>query len=131
MKFRILLLILCLGLVLTGCKSTQSKSQDSPTSPDNTVAGSPTLPAPGVRVTPAPDVEIAVKAYMDAWQNEDYPTMYAMLTNISRDAINSEDFTARYKNLANEMSLTNVSYQILSTLVNPKNAQVAYKITLS
>ena len=131
MKFRILLLILGLGLVLTGCKSTQSKSQDSPTSPDNTVAGSPTLPAPGVRVTPAPDVEIAVKAYMDAWQNEDYPTMYAMLTNISRDAINSEDFTARYKNLANEMSLTNVSYQILSTLVNPKNAQVAYKITLS
>lgn len=132
MNPRFLFLILCVCLLITGCgKSSNSNPQGDTSSTVEMAVGTATLPAPGVRVTPAPDVENAVKAYMDAWQKEDYASMYGMLTNISKDAISLEDFTARYTNLANEMSLNKVSYQILSTLVNPKNAQVAYKIVLS
>lgn len=130
MKFRFLLLILGIGLCLSGCRSG-GDSQAAAHTTQVAADASPTLPAPGIRVTPAPDVEAAVKAYMDAWQKEDYPTMYGMLTNISKDALSEEDFTTRYKNLSNEMSLSNISYEILSALVNPKNAQVAYKITLT
>jgi len=134
MKYRLLIATLCVSFLLAGCKATPKPQEESVlplTSQTPLATGSPTLPAPGVRVTPAPDAEAAVRAYMSAWQTHDYATMYAMLTKISQDAISQEDFTSRYTNLANELSLKDVSFEILSTLINPRNAQVAYKITLT
>jgi len=89
------------------------------------------LPTPNVRITAVPDVEAAVRAYLNAWRNDDYETMYAMLTQVSRDALSYDTFYGRYVNIANELSLENINYEILSSLVNPRSAQVAYNLHLS
>jgi penicillin-binding protein 2 len=57
--------------------------------------------------------------------------MYAMLTQVSRDALSYDTFYGRYVNIANELSLENINYEILSSLVNPRSAQVAYNLQLS
>ncbi len=116
-------------ILLVGCKTNKQKEEPKPGN-TNIPQVTPSLPAPGVGITPAPDVEAALKAYMDAWQNDDYKSMYSMLTKISRDAISYEDFSNKYINIANEASLSKVSYEILSTLINPRNAQIAYKVKL-
>jgi penicillin-binding protein 2 len=81
-------------------------------------------------VTPAPNVEAAVSAYLDAWRQFNYPAMYSMLTELSQDAISLEDFTARYEHVYREANLFQIDYEILSTLTNPNTAQASYRITL-
>jgi hypothetical protein len=52
-------------------------SVDAPTNdPEQEATGTATMPNPQVFITPAPDVDDAVSAYMDAWVIEDYDAMY-------------------------------------------------------
>ena len=89
------------------------------------------LPTVAPQVTPVPDVESAVRAYLDAWKADDYDTMYGMLTSVSKDAITLEDFSERYHSVASEVALSGVEYEILSSLVrNPQSAQTSFRITL-
>lgn len=88
-----------------------------------------TLPPPAVTIQPAPDVQAAIRAFLDAWENEDYPTMYASLSKVSRDSISQEDFTQRYIEAMNTMSLAELDYEILSALTSPYTAQVAFRVT--
>jgi penicillin-binding protein 2 len=90
---------------------------------------SPTPSSPLVGITPAPSTEAAASAFLDSWQNDDYPAMYAMLTRASREAISEEDFVTRYADIAATMSLQTLSYEILSTLTNPSTAQTAFRVT--
>ncbi len=112
-------------LLLSACSPAKSTPLPSPT----TVL-TPTLAAPGVHVTPAPDVTAAVQAYLDAWKAEDYSAMYAMLTQLSKDAITEEEFTARYQQVAVEAALSGVDTEILQALTQPRHAQAAYRVTL-
>ena len=91
-----------------------------------------TLPGPAVRVTPAPDVETMVDQFMGAWQVEDYPSMYAMLTDDTRNSITEEDFTAKYRNTAVALTLTltdGIEYDLLSTTINPNTADALLNVT--
>jgi hypothetical protein len=46
--------------------------------------------------------------------------MYNMLTAVSKDAVNLEDFEKHYRGVATEMALSGLDYEILSSLVmNP------------
>ena len=122
-----LMLLLILTLVLAACGPAATPTpQVSPTP-----SPSPTLPAPGVRTTPAPDAEAAVRGYLEAWQRGEYEAMYSMLTAVSRDAITQEDFVKRYTNAANETALQSLEFEILSALTSPRNAQVAYRTTMN
>ncbi len=123
---RFLLLLTAAALLLGACGGSPAAPTPSPT-----VALTPTLAAPGVHVTAAPDVSAAVQAYLDYWKAEDYPAMYAMLTQLSRDAITEEDFTARYRQVAVEAALSGVDAEILQVLTQPRYAQAAYRVTLS
>ncbi|MBK7454506.1 MAG: hypothetical protein IPJ46_12530 [Anaerolineales bacterium] len=96
---------------------------------NNLFATSTPLPTAQVRITPAPDAQAAVTKYLEAMQKDDYTGMYDMLTRSSRDAITLEDFSKRYKNALNEMSTASLEFSILSSLLSPTNAQVAYRIT--
>ena len=94
--------------------------------------GTPTLPSPQVRITPAPDVEGLVDQYMEAWQSEDYPRMYSMLSDDARGQISEEDFTAKYMNTAVALTLTltdGIDYEILSTTINPDSAEAQVRVT--
>jgi penicillin-binding protein 2 len=73
--------------------------------------------------------KVAVR-YLDAWTRDDYTTMYPLLTSLSRDAIEAEEFSRHYQSVAVEAALSGISYEILSVLVNPDTAQVQFRTTL-
>lgn len=124
-----LLLAVLLMLSLAGCNGEPEATATPAVT--LTPSPSPTLPQPGVRTTPAPDAEVAARAYLEAWQADDYEGMYAMLTGVSKDAITLEDFTKRYRDVANQAALDQVDFEILSSLISPRSAQVAFKVTLN
>ncbi|MFZ2095033.1 MAG: penicillin-binding transpeptidase domain-containing protein [Anaerolineales bacterium] len=124
-KIRLLMMII-MALILMGC------SQSALTTPTSTVIAEPTstLPGPQVKTTDVPDPRLTAQAYLAHWKAEEYPAMYAMLTEVSQDAINEADFTARYQSVANEAALSSWDYEILSSLKNPESGQVGYKVIL-
>jgi penicillin-binding protein 2 len=56
--------------------------------------------------------------------------MYDLLTRVSRDALSLEDFTKRYRDVANEAALSSWDYEIISSLKNPESGQVGYRVIL-
>jgi hypothetical protein len=125
MNKRTLLLRVILLLFLWGCSRPRQTETPTPT-----FQASPTLPGPGVNTTQAPSSEAAARAFLDAWEAEDYSAMYAMLTSLSREAISEENFTAYYRNLAAEAALNGIETKILSSLTQTRTAQVSYRVTL-
>ncbi|HEX9616770.1 MAG TPA: NTF2-like N-terminal transpeptidase domain-containing protein, partial [Anaerolineales bacterium] len=123
MKIRSRTILPLFILVLAGCRSPSPTIQPSPDAP-------PALSTPVVLTTQAPDPEPAARAYLTAWKNEDYAQMYALLTEVSQDALTEEEFSARYRNLAAEAALSSVDTQILSALTQTRTAQVSYRVTL-
>lgn len=93
----------------------------------------PTRVLPTVEATTiqAPDPNLAAQAYLSAWTAEDYPAMYALLSAISREAISEADFTARYREVAAAAALSSWDTELLAWLVNPRSAQVSYRVTLN
>ena len=84
------------------------------------------LPTAQTTVIHTPGAEPAVRTYLDALLKEDYASMYAILTKSSQEALSQEAFTARYTDALNTMSISKMEYNILSSLTNPQNAQVAF-----
>ena len=125
MKIRLLFLVL-LAFILIGCSQSTSTPQVSTV----TTYPTPSLPGPQVETTNVPDPRDVAQAYLDHWKVEEYPAMYSLLTKLSQDAISEEDFTARYKGVANEAALSSWDYEILSSLKNPESGQVGYKVIL-
>ena len=126
MKTRYWVLIFLL-VVLAACNSSPQQTLTPTLEPTPTA----TLGPPGVSTTSVPDARLAAQSYLDAWKAEDYETMYAMLTSISKDAINFEDFEQNYRSIASEAALSAIDYEILSSLVlNPNSAQVSYQVLL-
>lgn len=124
MKMRLWSILLLL-FVLTGCQGAPSTEENTPLP-----LASPTLPEPGVDSFQAPDVEAAARAYLDAWEAEDYPAMYRMLTALSKDAIDEEQFTARYRETAAESAMSEIETHVLSSLTQSRSAQVSYRVIL-
>jgi penicillin-binding protein 2 len=122
---RILILLFSL-LILAGCAAPAEPTATLTSAPEPTA----TLAEARVQTTRVPDAQLAAKTYLDSWLAEDYESMYAMLTQLSRDAITLEDFTARYTHVVNEAALSNWEYTVLSSLVNPRNAQVGYRVIM-
>ena len=87
------------------------------------------LPQPPVTIISAPDVDTALKAYLEALKADDYNTMYALISKVSQDAISLEDFAKRNRDALNEMSAGSIEYEVLSSLVGPYSSEVAYRIT--
>lgn len=109
--------------------SACSSGGGGPISIFNTSTPTPSLPTPLVHITPAPDAQAAVTNFLQALQNDDYETMYAMLAQPSRDMITLEDFSKRWSSTLNEMSASNIEFVINSSQVTPSSAEVGYSIT--
>ena len=128
MKTRILILLF-LALVLAGCRA--AAPQATATLPPDVSTATPVPPTETPSPTPLPNVEDAVRSYLDAWREDDYDTMYAMLTPLSQDGISREDFSQRHRDVLAEAAIQEIDYQILSSLVEENtSAQVSYQITL-
>ena len=119
-----LFVIVLISIGLAGC---------SPILP-GTAASSPvaTTGAPLFQPTVDPaDVKAVAQIYLDAWKSDDYPTMYPLLTTLSRDAISAEEFSDHYRGVAIEAALSGIEYEILSVLAGPEQSQVRYRVTLN
>ncbi len=113
--------LLAVLLILTSCTFGSGTILD----PEATA----TLPNPPVTIESAPDARAAMTLFLEAYKVENYATMYGILSELSQDAISQEDFTTRYKETLNAISLTEIETEILSSLMNPYSAQVAFRIT--
>ena len=80
------------------------------------------------------DVDAAAQAqrvaaqYLDAWQVEDYAAMYGLLTVLSQDAFSLESFSETYLDVAVELTLEGISFQVLSAIAEKHHAEVAYRV---
>ncbi|MCJ7520370.1 MAG: hypothetical protein MUO42_11960, partial [Anaerolineaceae bacterium] len=63
------------------------------------------LPTPQIKVSSAPKVDDAARAFLGAWESKNYDAMYQLLSNASRQAISVEDFSTFYKDTAVNMNL--------------------------
>src|SRR5437016_11175217 len=74
--------------------------------------------APGpLSATPTlttPDPRGVAGIFLQAWEKNDYAGMYSLLSPLSRDAIGSGDFQARYAGLAKTLSLKSLGTKIVS-----------------
>jgi len=87
------------------------------------------LPPPPVTIESAPSTDAAMAAYLDAFKADNYNAMYGLISKVSQDAITLEDFARRNRDALNEMSAGSFDYEVLSSLVNPYAAEVAYRVT--
>jgi len=118
-----IILILILFTLITGC----SKSTPESTLP---AGGTPTpdLAPPEVQTTQAPDVEEAAIDFLESWKLNEYQAMYSMLSPSSQESISEEDFSQIYHEVAVELAMDSMDYSILSSFVDPSQAQVAVTI---
>lgn len=87
------------------------------------------LPPPAVTVVSTTDPAISLRAYLEAFKAEDYNTMYSLVSRVTQDTVTLEDFALRNRNALNEMSARSFDYEVLSSLVNPYSAEIAYRVT--
>ncbi|MGB2954329.1 MAG: NTF2-like N-terminal transpeptidase domain-containing protein, partial [Anaerolineales bacterium] len=120
MKRNLSLFLLLIFLV--GC----NKSNPEGTQTENTPT--PGLATPVVQTTQAPDVETAAMDYMNSWKENDFLSMYSQLSPESQLQISEEDFSQLYGDLAVELALETLEYSILSSFIDPTQAQVAVNV---
>src|SRR5215211_6483875 len=121
MKFLRWLNILLIGAFLSACSGTGINIPGAPTETS--------LPPPPVTIVPVPSVDVALRAYLDAFKADDYNTMHSLLSKVSQDANPLENFALRNRDSLNVMSAGSFNYEVLSSLVNPYSAEVAYRVT--
>ena len=119
-----LLNLLLMLVFLTGCGSGGGGGGGIGSSTSTS-----TLPTAQVSVTHVPSADGALRTFLDAMLAEDYPTMYSMISQASREAISQDDFAKRYTDDMNAMSTETIEYNILSMLTDPQNSQVSFHIT--
>jgi len=87
------------------------------------------LPPPIVTVVSAGDPLSTLNTYMEAYKADDYDTMFGMLSRVTQDSISLDDFANTNRDSLNEMSAGSFEYEVMSSLVNPYSAEVAYRVT--
>jgi penicillin-binding protein 2 len=102
---------------------------DTPVGPNTPQATSDGLPTAPVTIEPAPDAKAIVTSYLQALLEDDFETMYNLLTQESRAAITLEDFSKRWNDSLNEMSAKEIEFTVNSSLLSPFKAEVGYSIT--
>ncbi len=125
-----------LALTASGCRPVDGGQTGLPTQPETTTQ--PSLPAPGVFITviptltPRPSPDVTANAYLSAWQQDAYETMYNLLTSESQAAITLEDFTKRYLEVAANAAVDvgKVDYTINQVSDTAEGTRVDYQITL-
>src|SRR5687767_15354070 len=121
MKFLRWINILLIPAFLSACGGAGINVPDFPTETP--------LPQPIVTLNSVPSVDTALTAYLDAFKADDYNTMHSLLTKVSQDANPLENFAVRNRDALNVMSAGSFDYEVLSSLVNPYSAEVAYRVT--
>jgi cell division protein FtsI/penicillin-binding protein 2 len=89
---------------------------------------SPTLPPPQVGITPAPSAQAAMTNFLTALKNNDFASMYAMLSKDTQAKLAQDKFTQKYTDALDSMGASALDYQVMSQLLSPSLAQVGFRI---
>jgi len=118
MKFRkFLFWLVILSIAAAACGGNLPLSQE--------------LPTPQIKVSSAPKVDDAARAFLGAWESENYDAMYQLLSNASRQAISVEDFSTFYEDTAVNMNLQSLKTEFISSATNPASASAKFKATFT
>jgi penicillin-binding protein 2 len=123
-KATVFLLII---MLLSACTTKATPDVEPSAAP--TLTQTSLLPDPLVQTTQVPDVSASLTSFMEAWRQDNYSGMYDMLTRVSKDAITLGDFEKSYSEFSVNLTLQDIEYTILSTLVSPASAQVSFRVT--
>lgn len=119
---RSLAMLFALAL-LAGCIGLGRNASGTQTPPGKN------LPTPIVNVTAAPQADGTLRAFLQAWQADDYASMYNLLTPESQQTISLEDFDKKYRSAMNALTLTQLNYEILSVnALSPAASQASFRI---
>ena len=86
----------------------------------------PTPVAPATATPVLPPADAAAFAFLQAWEREEYPAMYALLSPESQQQTTEAEFTAAYTDVVNEALILGVSSRILSAFQPDTRAEVSY-----
>jgi len=109
-------LVLIVVILLMGCRPVDV---DPPRQPISNAGGD---------LEAAAGAQGVMDAFLQAWEAEDYPGMYAYLTPLSRDALSLEAFTEIYQNTAQSLTLESLKTDVLSALAEAYHAEVSYRL---
>lgn len=83
------------------------------------------IPTPTPSLPPADEVAYA---FLQAWQQDDYWTMYGLLSPSAQDAYPEDEFTATYSSVFDEATILSVSPHILAAYQSGRQAEVAFAV---
>lgn len=107
------------ALLLSGCSSEVA----------NFVLGPTATPLPTPTPTPLPSADGIAQAYLNAWSQGDYRTMYSLLTPSSQLRLSPEQFQNFYTNAMNQATVTQVQTQLQSLLHTGNQASATFHLT--
>ena len=89
-----------------------------------------TLAEAGIATTRPPAPETTVRAYFDAWVEDDFAGMYALLSEADRSSMAEEEFTRRYIDALAMAAVDTgqIEVELLETMLHPDSAEVRYHI---
>ena len=114
--------LIILVMVLSAC------NQNATVTPTPEPTATIPLPSPNVSFDSVPDVESAAREYLDLWVREDYQQMYDRLSRLTKDAVTMEAFEASHRDTAVKLTMQEMDYEVLSSMLNITTAQVSYQI---
>jgi len=110
-------------LLIFGCSDSPEVSTPVPQiSPTNT------LPDPQTTVNKVPKAELNARSFLTSWQEDSYSDMYALLTEQSQKLIAEEQFIQLYKDVAGEVGLIDLTFNVTPKQTHPDSAQVGYDV---
>jgi len=121
MKKRLILLFLI--TLLVGCNKSDPEATQT-----EEITPTPGLATPVVQTTQTPDVEASAVDYLNSWKDSDFQAMYELLDTASQAVISEEEFSQLYHDFAVELALESLDYRILSSFIDPAQAQVAVSV---
>jgi len=89
----------------------------------------PNLPPPNVTRIAPPDAGETLERYLQAYRQDDYATMYDLLSENSRGAISLDDFSKMHAESRDAMSAYDLEYQVLSSSLSPRSATLNVRLT--
>jgi penicillin-binding protein 2 len=119
--------ILLLIFLFSACTSQAVTEIEVSPTPETPLTSA--LPEPLVKTTQVPDVSASLGTFLDFWQQDDYASMYEMLTRVSKDAITYEAFEKQFIDFTVSLTLQDIEYTVSSTLLKPSSAQISYRVT--
>lgn len=124
---RLFALVLILAF-LAGCTGPSATTLPG-TAAVSTATTSGALPPPAVAITSAPAPQSIMATFLDAWQKDDYATMYSLISQDSQKAISAEDFSTRYTSAMAALTLKELTYETGPDSYIPSPAAFKFKVT--